>query len=97
MQQPILFNGSTGDPIKANALKQSLDYLDQFLEDARYAAGDALSIADLALLASVTHLEGVDWSYKAYPNVIRWVTMLKAQLPYYAECNEQGIQMFKVR
>jgi len=93
--QPILFNGSTGDPIKANALKQSLDYLDQFLEDARYAAGDALSIADLALLASVTHLEGVDWSYKAYPNVIRWVTMLKAQLPYYAECNEQGIQMFK--
>ena len=58
LQQPILFNGSTGDPIKANALKQSLDYLDQFLEDAPYAAGDQLSIADFALLASITHLEG---------------------------------------
>lgn len=59
-----MYNGSSGDPQKANALKQSLDWLDMYLEDTDYAAGDSLSIADFALLASVTHLEGVDYSYK---------------------------------
>jgi len=59
-----LYNGSSGDPQKANALKQSLDWLDMYLEDTDYAAGDSLTIADFALLASVTHLEGVDYSYK---------------------------------
>ena len=59
-----MYNGSSGDPQKANALKQSLDWLDMYLEDTDYAAGDSLTIADFALLASVTHLEGVDYSYK---------------------------------
>ncbi len=60
-----------------------------------YAAGDQLTIADFALLASVTHLEGVDWSYKSYENINRWVTKLKTELPYYKECNQDGITMFK--
>ena len=51
--------------------------------------------ADFALLASVTHLEGVDWSYKSYENINRWVTKLKSELPYYKECNQDGITMFK--
>jgi len=93
--QPILYNGATGDPQKANALKQSLDYLDMYLEDTSYAAGDQLTIADFSLLASVTHLEGVDWSYKSYDNINRWVNRLKSELPYYAECNVAGIAMFK--
>ena len=95
MQQPILFNGSTGDPVKANALKQSLDYLDMYLDESAYVAGDQLTIADFALLATVTHLEGVDWSYKAYANIQRWALKLKSELPYYGECNESGIKMFK--
>lgn len=93
--QPILYSGSSGDPQKANALKASLDYLDQYLEEMEYAAGDQLTIADFALLASVTHLEGVDWSYKSYENINRWVTKLKTELPYYKECNQDGITMFK--
>lgn len=94
-QQPILYSGSSGDPQKANALKSSLDYLDQYLEEGEYAAGDQLTIADFALLASVTHLEGVEWAYKSYENIQRWVTKLKTDLPYYKECNETGIAMFK--
>ena len=76
-------------------MKASLDYLDQYLEEVDYAAGDELTIADFALLASVTHLEGVDWSYKSYENINRWVTKLKSELPYYKECNQDGITMFK--
>lgn len=87
--------GSSGDPQKANQLKSSLDYLDQYLEIEEYVAGDNLTIADLALLATVTHLEGVEWSYKSYENILRWVTKLKKELPYYNECNQAGINMFK--
>lgn len=93
--QPILYTGSTGDPQKANALKQSLDYLDGYLEDTEYAAGEFLSIADFAILASVTHLDGLEYSYKAYENINRWANKLKSELPYYKECNEEGIAMFK--
>ena len=64
-----MYNGTSGDPQKANALKQALDYLDFYLEGSDYAAGDSLTIADFALLASVTHLEGVDWSYKVLINL----------------------------
>ena len=95
LQQPILYTGATGDPQKANALKQSLDYLDMYLEESAYAAGDQLTIADFSLLASVTHLEGVDWSYKAYDNINRWVNKLKSELPYYDHCNKAGLAMFK--
>lgn len=59
-----MYNGTSGDPQKANALKQALDYLDFYLDGSDYVAGDTLTIADFALLASVTHLEGVEWSYK---------------------------------
>lgn len=59
-----MYNGTSGDPQKANALKQALDYLDFYLDGSDYVAGDTVTIADFALLASVTHLEGVEWSYK---------------------------------
>merc|ERR1711911_369482 len=84
-----------GDPQKANALKQSLDYLDMYLDETEYVAGDELTIADFSLLATVTHLEGLDWSYKSYEKIQRWVTKLKTGLPYYNECNVAGIAMFK--
>jgi len=93
--QPILYKGATGDPQKANALKQSLDYLDMYLDETEYVAGDELTIADFSLLATVTHLEGLDWSYKSYEKIQRWVTKLKTELPYYNECNVAGIAMFK--
>ena len=90
-----MFSGSSGDPQKANLLKSSLDYFDQYLEETDYAAGETLTIADFTLLASITHLEGVDYSYKSYENINRWVTKLKTELPYYNECNQAGIAMFK--
>lgn len=66
-----------------------------YLDETEYVAGDQLTIADFSLLATVTHLEGLDWSYKSYENIQRWTTKLKSELPYYNECNVAGIAMFK--
>jgi len=92
---PQLMSGEDADERKANALKQSLEYLDLFLEKSPYVAAPHLTIADFSLLASVTQLEGMDYRITAYPNLYKWVERLKAELPYYESCNTAGIEMFK--
>ena len=66
-QHPQLMSGEDADERKANALKQSLEYLDLFLEKSPYVAAPHLTIADFSLLASVTQLEGMDYRITAYP------------------------------
>jgi len=88
-------SGEDPDDRKANALKQSLEYIDMFLEQSRYCAGQHLTIADFSILASVTQLEGMEYKITSYPNLYKWVEMLKSELPYYEACNSAGIEMFR--
>jgi len=88
-------SGEDPDERKANALKQSLDYIDIFLDKSSYCAGDQLTIADFSILASVTQLEGMDYRITSYPNLCKWVQRLKTELPYYESCNTAGIQQFR--
>ena len=60
-------SGEEADERKANALKQSLDYLDLFLAASPYVATSHLTIADFSILASVTQLEGMEYKITAYP------------------------------
>ncbi|KAG8224468.1 hypothetical protein J437_LFUL003191 [Ladona fulva] len=92
---PQLMSGESPEHQKANALKQNLDYLDIYLEESPYAAGESLTIADLSILASVTHLEAVDFRYEGYTHVSAWAKKLKAELPYYNACNKEGIEVFQ--
>jgi len=92
---PQLMSGEPPDERKANALKQSLDYVDVFLEKNEYVACDNFTIADIAILASVTQLEAMDYRITAYKNLHNWVEKLKTELPYYQECNAAGIEMFR--
>ena len=54
------------DERKENALKTSLDLLDGYLARQDYVAGDWLTIADFAILASMTQLEGLDYRIIGY-------------------------------
>jgi len=89
---PQVLAGEDADERKANTLKQSLEYLDQFLEDTRYVAGDHLTIADFSILGSISHLESMDFRIKSYCNVYKWAERLKIELPYYEKVNSDGIQ-----
>lgn len=92
---PQLMSGEEADERKANALKQSLDYIDIFLEKTAYCAGDQLTIADFSILASITQLEGMDYRITSYPNLCKWVQRMKSELPFYESCNAAGIQQFR--
>ena len=71
-------SGEEADERKANALKQSLDYLDMFLEETPYVAAPHLTIADFSLLASVTQLEGMEYKINAYPWVDQFYILISS-------------------
>ncbi|XP_037078279.1 glutathione S-transferase D4-like [Pollicipes pollicipes] len=92
--EPVIHHGHAPDDTKANALKQSLDYLDRFLEG-HYAVGDRLSIADLSLLATVSRLQAHNYRTDSYARLRTWQAHLQATLPYYDECNREGMEMYR--
>ncbi|KAJ8945994.1 hypothetical protein NQ318_017110, partial [Aromia moschata] len=55
-QFPSIFEGASLDPAKLEKLKEALNFLDSFLANSKYAAGDSLTLADLSLVASVSTL-----------------------------------------
>ncbi|CAG0887040.1 unnamed protein product [Darwinula stevensoni] len=96
--KPKILGSGILEPSKGNALKQSLEYLDEFLSADRngggsYVAGSQLTIADFAVLASVSHLVALGWSISSYPNVSRWFEKLKKELPFYHPCVDEGVKM----
>ena len=67
-------------------LTDSLSFLEIFLINKDYVAGDTLTIADISLLANVTNLEiAVEFDLSAYSNIWGWFNRLRRELPYYDE------------
>lgn len=67
-------------------LTDSLTFLEIFLINKDYVAGDTLTIADISMLANVTHLEvAVEFDLSSYPNIWGWFNRLRRELPYYDE------------
>ncbi|CAG2108381.1 unnamed protein product [Medioppia subpectinata] len=65
-------------------LTDSLTFLEIFLINKDYVAGDVLTIADISLLANVTHLEiAVEFDLSSYPNIWGWFNRLRRELTYY--------------
>ena len=54
-----------------------------------------LSLADFALLATVSRLEAFNYKTESYRPLHAWKTRLQQTLPYYGECNDEGMTMFK--
>nr|UJZ92577.1 glutathione S-transferase [Scaphoideus titanus] len=92
---PVMFGGAPFDEEKKKKLDEAYVFLDKFLEDGKWAAGENYTLADIALVASVTTAEVVGYDVSKYPNVTKWLAKAKSTLPGYAEANDKGVQMFK--
>ncbi|XP_040583895.1 glutathione S-transferase 1 [Lepeophtheirus salmonis] len=94
---PIIMYGDDGNEQKENALKTSLDILDTMVKEGGgvYLVNNHITIADFSVLASVTQLEGIDYSITGYKNLSSYVEGLKKSLSYYDECNKKGIEIFR--
>ncbi|KAF9796580.1 hypothetical protein SFRURICE_012673 [Spodoptera frugiperda] len=90
---PILFLGETEikKPLKDD-LNVTLGFLDQFLKDSKWVAGDQPTIADTSIYASVSSILAVGWDITEFPSIVRWVGQCSS-LPGAAE-NDEGAKAF---
>lgn len=94
---PVFFGGAAAYQAEAyKKIETALSYLNQFLDGNQFVAGDTLTIADLAIVASVSsfcHPDGVKLGNN-YPNVTRWFNKMKMVAPRY-DLNVEGARDFK--
>ncbi|XP_059616623.1 uncharacterized protein LOC132261706 [Phlebotomus argentipes] len=90
---PIYALGSTEIPQdKKDKVYKILGNLNTFLEGQKYAAGSELTIADLALLATITSLQEIGANICKFSNVSAWLKSLDS-IPG-AQENLEGAQLF---
>ncbi|XP_023311368.1 uncharacterized protein LOC108904994 [Anoplophora glabripennis] len=90
----ILRGAKTVAEEHVEAYKEAYGFVETFLQDNKYIAGDSLSIADLSILNTITNaniLVPVDEG--TYPKITAWIKLLKT-LPYY-EITQAGADVVK--
>uniref|UniRef100_A0A1L8E512 glutathione transferase n=1 Tax=Nyssomyia neivai TaxID=330878 RepID=A0A1L8E512_9DIPT len=75
---------------KKNKVYKILGDLNTIMEGNNYVAGNELSVADLALLATVSTVKGVGANLNKFKNISAWYKRLES-IPGYQE-NEEGAQ-----
>lgn len=91
---PQFMLGQPADPEKLKKVHEALEFLDGFLAKTKYVAADKATIADYALIASITTLETAGIDFSAYANINRWSDLCKSSLPG-IEANEAGLAVMK--
>ncbi|XP_075146837.1 glutathione S-transferase 1-like [Haematobia irritans] len=90
---PLFFKNQTQIPKdKIDAIADIYAFLETFLKDKTYMAGDQMTIADFSVIATVTSLVAflqIDGS--KYPKLTAWIKRMES-LPYYQEANGKGAQ-----
>ncbi|XP_057377235.1 glutathione S-transferase 1-like [Daphnia carinata] len=93
---PVMFSGAT--KLDEKALKDfgdALDFLEVFLGQNKYAAGDHLTIADIALLASASTFVATNKTvFDKHPKIQAWLETCKSEITDYEETNNQGAEAF---
>ncbi|GAB0099737.1 glutathione S-transferase 1-1 [Sergentomyia squamirostris] len=73
---------------KKDSVYKLLENFNAFLEGKKYAAGDELTVADLALLSSISTLQHLGANFSKFSNLSAWYKRLES-VPGFAE-NEEG-------
>ncbi|XP_060655653.1 glutathione S-transferase 1-like [Drosophila nasuta] len=78
---------------KIQTVVEVYDFVESFLKDHDYIAGDKLTVADFSLISSVSSLTAyLEIDATKYPNTTAWIKRLE-QLPYYS-ANDVGKKQF---
>ncbi|XP_017120489.2 uncharacterized protein LOC108141556 [Drosophila elegans] len=91
---PQVFAKAPADPEAFKKIEAAFEFLNTFLEGQEYAAGDSLTVADIALVASVSTFEVAGFEISKYANVNKWYENAKKVTPGWEE-NWAGCLEFK--
>lgn len=89
------FFGKPQNPEDLEKFEESMKVFNKFLEPTGFAAGTKnLTLADIVLFASVSCFEVVSVDFSPYPNVQKWLKLMKETCPGRDE-NAKGIEELK--
>nr|ALF04572.1 glutathione S-transferase delta 2 [Delia antiqua] len=91
---PQFKQNAPADPEKLKKAEANLEFLNLFLEKNQYAAGDSLTIADFALLASICTFDAANYDLSKYTHISRWYNNRKTTTPGWAE-NWKGCMLVR--
>nr|CAD7458695.1 unnamed protein product [Timema tahoe] len=92
---PIIFQKAKGDPEKFKKLEEAFEFLEKFLTGSAWVAGDKITIADFAVISSVSTAEVVGFHVNTYPNVAKYLAKARKELAGYEDINYAGCLEFK--
>ncbi|XP_033213763.1 uncharacterized protein LOC117170828 [Belonocnema kinseyi] len=93
--RPTIFENKSKDTIDFEKLDTAFGFLEKFLEGENYVAGKNLTIADLALVCSVSTFEAMEYDFSNFMNIKQWYLKIKKEAPKYEEIVEEGVMEFK--
>ncbi|KAH8310703.1 hypothetical protein KR044_002622 [Drosophila immigrans] len=82
------------DPELFKKVEEALDFLNIFLEGKQYVAGDSFTVADIAILATISSFTIIKLDLNKYTNVVRWYQNGSKVAPGWDE-NEKGLAALK--
>ncbi|KAH8359536.1 hypothetical protein KR093_007381, partial [Drosophila rubida] len=82
------------DPEAFKKVEEALDFLNIFLEGKQFVAGDSFTVADIALLATISSFTIINLDITKYTNVVRWYEKGSKVAPGWEE-NEKGLAALK--
>ncbi|XP_076758398.1 glutathione S-transferase 1-1-like [Xylocopa sonorina] len=93
---PVVFRGEKEyNSENYKMVENAYEILDKFLDGQDYVAGRNLTIADLALVATVSTMEVFGFVVEPYANVARWLDRIKSSAPGYRKANGEGLEILK--
>ncbi|XP_071453224.1 glutathione S-transferase 1-like [Hetaerina americana] len=93
---PLLFLGKKEMTAEAKKeVEEAYQYMEKFLEEHDWVAGDNMTIADFCCVASITSLECLVPGIAKHPKLAAWVERCKKNMVGYEETNQKGLNNFE--
>lgn len=86
--------GAPADPEKLKKLEEAIGYLDGFLANTKYVAGENPTVADYSIYATFSNLTVAAYDFSKFSNATRWFNECSKNLPG-VEANEAGMEVMK--
>ncbi|XP_069700622.1 glutathione S-transferase 1-1-like [Periplaneta americana] len=93
---PMMFCDASVDAARLARLEEAFQFLDIFLGGGDdWVAGRCLTIADIALVVSVSTVDALGFDVNKYSKVAKWYNRCKATIKGYYELNQHGALKFR--
>lgn len=92
LQYPAM-RGQKPDPAKLEKLQEALGWLNKFLMEYTFAAGNKVTIADHCLVSTVSTIESLGIELDEYTRIVKWLKRCKTVMQGYKEANGDGAEM----